>query len=86
MKWLQEAIDRAGGREAVSKLSGLSESHLKNLSRAVRPLTLDSVNALERWLDVPPETWQAALKAKPPRKKRQKAAPAVTVEGTTDAV
>lgn len=83
--WFQQAVDDAGGMKVVAEKSGLSQSHLKNLYRHVRPLTVDSVNALEPVLGVTSEVWQAALKAKPPRKPRRKAAPTVTVEGATDA-
>ena len=70
MEWLREAIDRAGGCKALAQKTGLSRAHLKNIYRAVRPLTPETVDTLQPHLDVSADVWFAALKARPNRRRR----------------
>jgi len=70
MEWLREAIDRADGHKRVADLCGLSRTHLKNLYRGVRPLTPETVAALQPHLDVPSEQWFEALTTRQNKRRR----------------
>jgi hypothetical protein len=62
MDWLDKAIRKAGGYREVSRLSGVSEYHLRNAGTGRRGIGIASVAKLRPVLPkVPEKRWLEAL-------------------------